>query len=83
MNYEKTSLAGAKFTNVDLGSSHFEDVSLRAAKFTNVALNGAHFSDANFSNVLIEDSNLEGMTINGILVTELLMAYGRNSGGVE
>jgi uncharacterized protein YjbI with pentapeptide repeats len=41
---------------------------------------GARFTDANFSKVSIADSNLEGMAINGILVTELLLAYGRNGG---
>ena len=30
----------------------------------------------NLRNVAITDANLEGMTINGILVTELLRAYG-------
>jgi hypothetical protein len=36
----------------------------------------ATFADADFSRVAITDANLEGMTINGILASDLLRAHG-------
>jgi uncharacterized protein YjbI with pentapeptide repeats len=45
-----------------------------------VALTGASFSNACFGSVSIADANLEGMTIDGILVSELLRVYAQASG---
>jgi len=58
----------------------FTDTSHAGAVFCNVniALTSASFNEVNFSNVAIENCNLEGMKINRIPVTELILAY-RNS----
>ena len=76
-------LTESTFTDVCLGGSKFDDVNLGNATFHNINLKGARFDDVNFSHAAIINANLEGMTINGILVTEMLAAYGRWVGGTE
>lgn len=49
----------------DMTGSVFDDVNLTGARFHNVKL----------QNASIEESCIEGLRINGILVTELLAAY--------
>jgi uncharacterized protein YjbI with pentapeptide repeats len=61
------------------------DADLSASSFTNVKLADATFDDINFSNTTIHNANLshvsiaesctEGMTIDGVLVSELQAAY--------
>jgi uncharacterized protein YjbI with pentapeptide repeats len=58
-----------------LASSVFDDVNLAGSTFTNVNLSGARFRDIDLSHVEIAESCVEGMRINGILVTEMLAAY--------
>jgi uncharacterized protein YjbI with pentapeptide repeats len=43
--------------------------------FSNVALAGATFRNVNLANVAIEDAKLDGMTIDGVLVSDLFRAY--------
>ncbi len=64
-------LSGSQFTNVDLHETRFEDVNLTEAEFTDINFSEAKFSNVNLTKVAIEDCNLEGMKINGVLVTEL------------
>jgi uncharacterized protein YjbI with pentapeptide repeats len=66
-------------------ASNFNDVNLAAATFTNVNLAGTRMDDVNLSDLRIDNANLShaaitesclhGMTINGILVTDMLAAY--------
>ncbi|MBS0218199.1 MAG: pentapeptide repeat-containing protein [Proteobacteria bacterium] len=74
--FESTSLSGARFHDVDLRSSSFDDVALADASFSNVSFKGAKFANIDFRNVEISDANVAGMTINGILMTDLL--YGKS-----
>ncbi|MBU1282516.1 MAG: pentapeptide repeat-containing protein, partial [Gammaproteobacteria bacterium] len=46
------------------------------SSFSDVSLAGATFHNVDLSNVVITDANLDGMLINGILVSELLRVYG-------
>lgn len=72
-------------TNADLSQSKFDDVNLREALFNNVNLSkatftdinfsGAKFSNLNLSNVEIEACETTGMTIRGVLVSELFETY--------
>ena len=50
-------------------------MNLARATFADVALAGARFRNVNLSHAAIEDANLEGMTINGVLVKDLFHAY--------
>jgi len=63
--FRDTNLSGARFNDVDLSKAHIRDTDF----------SGGSFSDLNLSNTAITDSKLDGMTIDGILVTELFAAY--------
>jgi len=81
VKYQNLSLIQAQFTDVDLSSSSFDDVNLSNASFTNIALAGASFSDVNLRNASITDAAMDGMRINGILVTDLFAAHERCNNG--
>ena len=70
---ENACLKGAEYANVDLGDARFQDVNLGGARFEDVS--GARISDANCSGLAIENACYDRMTIDGILVTELLRVY--------
>ena len=72
---EATSLTEASFKDVNLKLANFTDVNLAGSSFSDVSLAGATFHNVDLSNVAITDANLDGMLINGILVTELLRVY--------
>lgn len=68
-------LSDATFSDTNLVRASFDDVNLGAARFHNINLQCATFDNINFSNARITNANLTGMTINGILVSDLLEAY--------
>jgi uncharacterized protein YjbI with pentapeptide repeats len=82
---ENADLHGAEFLNVNLNGAQFRDVNLAEAQFVDVNLKGARLEDvalvrvtirnADCSHLSLEDACYEGMTIDGILVTELLRVY--------
>jgi len=49
---------------------------MHRSSFCDARLSEASFVDVNLANASIADSNLTGMRINGILVSELIQAYG-------
>ncbi len=61
-------LSGSSFTNVRLAGATFDDIDLSHARFRNVNLAG----------VSIDDCGIEGMSIEGVAVSDLLQTY-RNS----
>jgi len=73
-------LSDARFSDTNLARADFDDVNLSEARFHNINLQKASFDNINFSNVSISNANLQGMTINGILVSDLLEAYEKQSG---
>lgn len=75
LRQEHARLRGSSFVDVDLSASRFEDVNLRGVLFDNVAMTNATIRNACLGYVTIEDVNLEGMRINGVLVTELFRVY--------
>jgi len=62
-------------TAARMENAEFEDINLGGASFKNINLSSAKFNDVNLSNVDITEANLKGMTIDGVLVTELLENY--------
>lgn len=62
-------------SDADLSSSSFANVNLSAAVFDDVNLSNASIQNANLSNVHIADANTSGMTINGVLVSDLQAAF--------
>lgn len=78
-------LSGSTFTNVNLTGTVFNDVKLTGATIGNACLRNSRIEDtnlsrteimhANLTGVAITDCTLKGMTIDGILVLELLDAF--------
>jgi catechol 2,3-dioxygenase-like lactoylglutathione lyase family enzyme len=65
----------SSFVNAKLSGSRFDDVNLQDATFTNVNLRGAAYANVNLSGASIVNANLAGMTLDGVLVDDLLRAY--------
>lgn len=68
-------MSGSTFINVNLASAVFDDVNLTGTTLNNVNLSGLRISYANLKGASIVQSLTDGMTINGISVTELLACY--------
>jgi len=75
LRHENARPPKSSFIAVDLSTSTFEDVNLRGAMFLDVALSGATFRKVDFADASIAEANLEGMRINGVLVSDLFRAY--------
>jgi uncharacterized protein YjbI with pentapeptide repeats len=73
-------MGGAYIHSIDMppvGHPHYDAGAVhRPLKFEACNLNGSTMHNCNLSSVSISNCNLTGMTINGILVEELLKAYG-------
>jgi uncharacterized protein YjbI with pentapeptide repeats len=68
-------------TDADMFCSTFTDVGLSGAKFDDMNLSGVRISNANLTGASIVDSATDGMTINGIAVSDLLSAYRASRAG--
>ena len=75
LRYEHAVHAESTFLDTSLAGSSFNDVNLRNSTFENVALPGANFRNVCFGGACIDDANLVGLKINGVLVTDLQRAY--------
>jgi uncharacterized protein YjbI with pentapeptide repeats len=65
----------SRITNVSLECSELKGVNLRRSLFRNVCLTGACIKQACCRQLQLEDGVYDGMTIDGVLVTDLLDAY--------
>jgi uncharacterized protein YjbI with pentapeptide repeats len=78
-------MSGSSFNDVNLSDATFNDVNLAGATIDNVNMSGCHMRNVNLSGLQISGANLtdasivesvtDGMTIDGIAVSELLAAY--------
>jgi len=85
LKIEKLNLTGAEFLDTNLSEAAFTDINLEGARFSDINLSKAAFDDINLSHTTIRHANLshvaiteacyEGMTIDGIPVTDLLAAW--------
>ncbi len=75
INAKTANLAGSTFIDVNLRGAVFDDVNLSEATFENVALREVKIHNVNMTNLSIAHARLDGMTIDGVLVTDLLRAY--------
>jgi uncharacterized protein YjbI with pentapeptide repeats len=83
--FEKVSMAGTRFYDVNLSGSSFEFVNMSGWKTFDVnftGLNadtsnmaGGRFKNCNFTGVAIEGGQRDGFTIDGIRVSDLLDCY--------
>jgi len=76
--FRDSNLRKAVFDDVNLEQSTFENVNLSRSQYNNVNLSDASFANLNLSNTEVRDAKLDGMKINGVLVTDLFDAW-RNS----
>jgi uncharacterized protein YjbI with pentapeptide repeats len=74
-SFENQSLASAQFNDVDLRAARFDNVCLAESTFNNIDLSAARFSGVNLKNVAIKYAAMDGMTIDGVLVTDLFAAF--------
>jgi uncharacterized protein YjbI with pentapeptide repeats len=78
-------LSGSTFNDVNLSESTFDNVNLSRAKIQNATLAGSSIQDASLAglkitnadlrNAAISDCLIDGMTIEGVAVTEMMAAY--------
>jgi uncharacterized protein YjbI with pentapeptide repeats len=61
--------------DADLSGSVFNDVNFAGTSITNVNFTGLRVTDANLTGACFEDCRTDGMTINGIALSELLAVY--------
>jgi uncharacterized protein YjbI with pentapeptide repeats len=83
--FEKVSLAGARFYDVNLSGASFEfvnmcgwrthDVNFTGLNAETCNLAGSRFRNCNFVGVTVEGGQREGFTIDGIAVSDLLACY--------
>jgi len=73
--FKTVRLCNATFIDVNLSQATISDANLSEASVNNANLSGLPISNANLRGASIVDSVTDGMTINGISVTDLLTAY--------
>jgi uncharacterized protein YjbI with pentapeptide repeats len=71
----KCNLAGSTFDDVNLANLVVENVNLSGGRLHDVNLSHLQISNACCHEVSIRDAALDGMTINGVLVSDLFAAY--------
>ncbi|XEC92938.1 pentapeptide repeat-containing protein [Paenibacillus tarimensis] len=73
-------MGGAYIHNIGVpkeGDVHYNpETAGKTIRFENCELRGSRITDCDLRNVEISNCNLSGMKINGVLVEELLKAYG-------
>jgi uncharacterized protein YjbI with pentapeptide repeats len=65
----------SEFGNARLAKTSFENVDMSNCRMSDVNLAGTAITNVNLKHVAISDANTEGMTIEGILVSDMLLAY--------
>jgi uncharacterized protein YjbI with pentapeptide repeats len=72
---KKCNLAGSIFDDVNLVNVVVENVNLSGGRLNDVNLSQLQITNACCHDVSISDATLDGMKINGVLVTDLFAAY--------
>ncbi len=85
LDVKNASVANSRFDDVNLFNSHFHNANLSAVSFDQLLLSNSrvvdanlsntHFSNVNMSGVTIDNAILTGMTIDGVKVSDLFVAY--------
>jgi uncharacterized protein YjbI with pentapeptide repeats len=84
-NLEKSRFRDVRLAQLDCCSitfeqSKFSEGTFEQSNFYRIRLDGCVFHDVSFCDVEIKDSTYDGMTIDGIAVTELLDLYRATKG---
>ena len=80
VNADDANMVGSTFHNVNMSGVSIEHVNLSKAKLRHVTLADSQFSDVDMSNVVMVGCNVQGMTIDGAPVADLLAAYRTRKG---
>lgn len=79
LEIEGAQLGGAYIHNIGMPPeghpAHDPAAAQRPLKFENCDLQGSMISNCNLGNIQIDDCDIRGMTINGILITEVMKFY--------
>jgi uncharacterized protein YjbI with pentapeptide repeats len=74
--FDDVNMSGSDFRNVNLSGASFDDINMSGWRIHNANLSGLRVTKANLAGVTIgADCRLDGMTIDGIAVVDLLAAY--------
>jgi len=76
VEYARADMSRSQFNGVNL----FKNINLFGATFSDVNLSGASFGNLNLSDTSITNANYTGMTIEGVLVSDLLACYEKHNG---
>ena len=76
--FSRAQLGGTVFTQLGLPPGSPEKQ--RGIRFEDADMNDSVFLDCNLQNARIEKCNTTGMTIDGVLVSDLLAAYAKQNG---
>ncbi len=71
----KADLSGSRFDDVNMSGWTLHNVNMSGMRVDDVNLAGLHVSNANLAGADFTHCRLDGMTIEGIKVTDLLAAY--------
>ncbi|MEO6873873.1 MAG: pentapeptide repeat-containing protein [Opitutaceae bacterium] len=77
LSVTQSDIPGSVFKNVNLAQAQFIDVNLANARFEDINLTGTKISNVNLTNVDIRDCNIEGLRIDGHLVSDLIKPPGK------
>ena len=73
--FKKVNLSGSHYDDVNMSGSSFDDVNMSGWRINDVNLAGLRLAKANLAGASITGCRYDGMTIDGIPVTDLLDAY--------
>lgn len=72
VKFEHADLGGALFNDLNLANSEFVNINMRGCSFSDINLTNGNITDANLSDMKILNCMLDGFTVNGKLVSDLL-----------
>jgi uncharacterized protein YjbI with pentapeptide repeats len=73
--FNNVNLAGATLNNINMSGWTVEDANMSGMRIHNANLAGVRIDHVNLAGSIIVSEMIDGMTINGVLVTDLFIAY--------
>jgi uncharacterized protein YjbI with pentapeptide repeats len=73
--FDDVNLSGSSFHNANMSGSSFDDINMSGWTVHNANLSGWKVSKVNLAGAAFSEGRYDGMTIDGIAVTDLLETY--------
>jgi uncharacterized protein YjbI with pentapeptide repeats len=73
--FDDVNFSGCSFHNINMSGAQVDDANMSGWTVQNANLSGLRVSKANLAGASFRDSRYDGMTIDGIAVTDLLATY--------